>query len=76
MILLLFFLVIFIFISVKFKEGFNRIHNIKIKQIFKTFNEKKKGLMFRKTIGKNEGYLFLYKIPSYTSLDEKYFYTS
>ena len=63
MIIIFFFILIFFFLyRIKKKQHFVN-KEIIIKQVFKTPEEQRKGLMHRKKLPDNQGFLFLYSTP-------------
>ena len=67
MFMLLLIIVIFLYFCSNKYEDFKIKNKNFIKKTFRTLNEQRKGLMFKKKINNNEGYLFEYKQPTKAS---------
>ena len=67
MFMLLLIILIFLYFCSNKYEDFKIKHKIFIKKTFRTLTEQRKGLMFKKKINNNEGFLFEYKKPTKAS---------
>ena len=63
MFMLLLIIILFLYGLFNKYENFKIKHQIFIKKTFRTLDEQRKGLMFKKNLNDNEGYLFEYKHP-------------
>lgn len=60
--LIIILILLFLFFRNKNKQHFGT-KTIAIKQVFRTPEQQRKGLMFRKHLPENEGFMFVYSVP-------------